>query len=238
MYLQIQRRGFIAGALGAMLASTRLGTDAISAQSHLSVLQLQQSPDWQGVSQALGAVGQLMDGEVFRVGMPRSDLQVTVRDIPLKPSFALGSYAAFKQIGSTPAETIVMGDLVLLDTELNDVMSGLFTAGFSVSGVHNHLNELTPHVMYMHYMGMGEPVVLAEGLAQALSASATPRKDLPTGTPQPSATPSTDLPTAQIEEALGHQARVVTGGVVQISIPRAETIMEGDVELLPSMGVA
>jgi hypothetical protein len=58
-------------------------------------------PDWKAVEQALGKPGQLQDGDVFRVGMPRTDLSVTVRGVPVKAGFALGSYAAFKQVGES-----------------------------------------------------------------------------------------------------------------------------------------
>src|SRR5215510_9955546 len=80
-------------------------------------------PDWKAVEQALGKPGQMQAGDVFRIGMPRTDLNVTVKGVPVKAGFALGSYAAFKQIGD---QTMVMGDLVLLDQEISAVMSGLF----------------------------------------------------------------------------------------------------------------
>ena len=72
-------------------------------------------PDWKAVEQALGKSGQTQPGDVFRVGMPRTDLSVTVKGVPVKAGFALGSYAAFKQIGD---HAMVMGDLVLLDQEI------------------------------------------------------------------------------------------------------------------------
>src|SRR5438876_2065635 len=128
-------------------------------------------PDWKAVEQALGKSGQLQPGDVFRVGMPRTDLTVTVKGVPVKAGFALGSYAAFKQIGD---RAMVMGDLVLLDQEVPAVMSGLFSGGLEVTAVHNHLNEMSPHVMYMHYGGHGDAVQMARALRQALSASATP----------------------------------------------------------------
>src|SRR6266478_9377134 len=115
-------------------------------------------PDWKAVEQALGKPGQLQPGDVFRIGMPRTDLAVTVKGVPVKAGFALGSYAAFKQIGD---QAMVMGDLVLLDQEVPAVMSGLFTGGLEVTAVHNHLNEMSPHVMYMHYEGHGDAVQLA-----------------------------------------------------------------------------
>ena len=78
-------------------------------------------PDWKAVEQALGKSG-LQPGDVFRIGMPRTDLTVTVKGVPVKAPFALGSYAAFKQVGD---RAMVMGDLVLLDQEVPAVMSGL-----------------------------------------------------------------------------------------------------------------
>jgi len=56
-------------------------------------------PDWKAVEQALGKSGQLQAGDVFRVGMPLTDLPVTVKGVAVKAGFALGSYAAFKQVG-------------------------------------------------------------------------------------------------------------------------------------------
>src|SRR5213083_2405341 len=80
-------------------------------------------PDWKAVEQALGKSGQMQPGDVFRIGMPRTDLSVTVKGVPVRAGFALGSYAAFKQMGD---QAMVMGDLVLLDQEIPAVMSGLF----------------------------------------------------------------------------------------------------------------
>ena len=187
------------------------------------------SPDWKAVEQALGKSGQLQAGDVFRVGMPRTDLNVTVRGVPVKAGFALGSYAAFKQEGD---HAMVMGDLVLLDAEVPAVMSGLFGNGLDVTAVHNHLNEMSPHVMYMHYEGHGDAVQLAKGLRQALSASATPFGSAPAAAP---AGPMLDA--KAIEQALGRQGRDIGGGVFQITVPRAETITAMGQPLLPAMGV-
>src|SRR6516162_1091890 len=96
---------------------------ALSLVSMVAVPALAASPDWKAVEQALGKTGQLQAGDVFRIGMPRTDLNVTVKGVPVKAGFALGSYAAFKQVGE---HAMVMGDLVLLDAEVPAVMSGLF----------------------------------------------------------------------------------------------------------------
>src|SRR5262245_61939989 len=171
------------------------------------------APDWKAVEQALGKSGLLMPGDVYRVGMPRTDLAVTVKGLPVKAGFALGSYAAFVQVGDT---AMVMGDLVLLDQEVPAVMSGLFAGGFEVTAVHNHLNEMAPHVMYMHYEGHGDAVQLAAALRQALSASGTPLGSAPAAV----ATGPT-LDAKAVEQALGRTGRDGGGGVFQVTVPRA-----------------
>src|SRR6059036_1237853 len=170
-------------------------------------------PDWKAVEQALGKSGQLQPGDVFRVGMPRTDLAVTVKGVPVKAGFALGSYAAFKQMGD---RAMVMGDLVLLDQEVPAVMSGLFSGGLDVTAVHNHLNEISPHVMYMHYEGHGDAVQMAKALRQALSASGTPLGAA--GAPPAAASQGPGLDTKQIEQALGRQGRDVGAGVFQVTV--------------------
>jgi hypothetical protein len=187
-------------------------------------------PDWKAVEQALGKSGQLMPGDVYRIGMPRTDLQVTVKGVAVRPGFALGSYAAFKQVGD---HAMVMGDLVLLDQEIGPVMAGLFASGLEVTAVHNHLNEMSPHVMYMHYAGHGDAVQLARGLRQALAASATPLGAAP---PAPAAQPGAGLDIRSIEQALGRSGRDI-GGIFQVTVPRVETITEAGMPLLPAMGV-
>jgi len=187
-------------------------------------------PDWKAVEQALGKTGQMQAGDVFRIGMPRTDLNVTVKGVPVKAGFALGSYAAFKQVGD---HAMVMGDLVLLDQEVPAVMSGLFAGGLEVTAVHNHLNEMSPHVMYMHYGGHGDAVQMARALRQALSASATPLG----GGPPAASTAGPTLDAKAIEQALGRSGRDVGGGVFQVTVPRAEAITEMGQALLPAMGV-
>jgi len=188
-------------------------------------------PDWKAVEQALGKAGQLMPGDVYRVGMPRTDLSVTVKGIPVKAGFALGSYAAFRQVGD---HAMVMGDLVLLDQEVPAVMSALLSGGLEVTAVHNHVNDVSPHVLYMHYGGHGDAVQLAKALRQALAASGTP---LGAAATAPAAVGGPTLDSKQIEQSLGRQGRDVGAGVYQVTVPRSETITEMGQPLLPAMGV-
>jgi hypothetical protein len=189
-------------------------------------------PDWKAVEAALGKSGQTQPGGVFRIGMPRTDLTVTVKSVPVKAGFALGSYAAFKPVGD---RAMVMGDLVLLDQEVPAVMAGLLKGGLEVTAVHNHLNDMSPHVMYMHYEGHGDAVKLAAALRLALSASGTPLGGA--GSPAAAAAAGPGLDTKQIEQALGRSGRALDGGLFQVTVPRAEVITEMGEQLLPAMGV-
>ena len=189
--------------------------------------------DWDAVQDALGRSGTMMAGDVFRIGMPRTDLKVTVNGVAVQPAFALGSYAAFKQYDDG---TMVMGDLVLLDEEVNAVMQGLFDNGFELSALHNHLNNVSPHVMYMHYEGLGDALQLAQALHQAVSASAIPLS--PAVPPPPPAAPTgPQLDAGMLDSILGHSGRA-SGSVLQYSIGRAETITEAGHALVPAQGVA
>jgi hypothetical protein len=190
----------------------------------------QPEAEWAAVEQALGSKGAVQAGDVFRVGMPRSDLKVTVQGVAVRPAFALGSYAAFHKMGKG---AMVMGDLVLLDEEVPKVMSGLLEGGLRITALHNHLNEMSPHVMYMHYSGQGDPVELAKALREALSASGTPFGTPPAGV----ATGASAIDQKPVEAALGRAGRV-TNGILQVVVGRAERITEDGMELLPAMGVA
>src|SRR5439155_23291905 len=102
---------------------------------------------------------------------------------------------------------MVMGDLLLLTQEVPAVMSGLFSGGTEVTAVHTHLNEMSPHVMYMHYEGHGDAIQMAKALRQALSASGTPLG----GTPATAAAGGPAFDTKKIVKALGRQGRDIGG---------------------------
>jgi Domain of Unknown Function (DUF1259) len=100
--------------------------------------------DWQQVKKALGVSGSMEPGDIYRVSLPRSDLKVTADGVQVKPAFALGSWLAFKKAGE---DTMVMGDLVLTEDEVNPVVSKLEEAGIQVTALHHHLDNLTPDVI-------------------------------------------------------------------------------------------
>src|SRR5207253_10711529 len=113
--------------------------------------------------------------------LPRSDLKVTLDGVTLKPALALGSWLAFVAHGQ--GQAMVMGDLVLTDTEVNPVIAKLIAGGIEITALHNHLLRNTPHTMYMHIAGHGDPVPLAKALHDALALSGTPLSQAPATSP-------------------------------------------------------
>lgn len=211
--------------------------------------------DWQqAIATGLGKSGTVMPGGVYRVGLPRTDLKVMLDGVQLKPSFALGSWLAFVRHGN---EVMVMGDLVLTDEEVNPVMKRLVEGGLEITALHNHLLRNSPHTMYMHVAGHGDPGKLATTLREALGASKTPFSGATAGAapqgadsmgpasagegpvPAQATAPdqALDLDTAAIDAAIGRKGKV-NGGVYAVSVPRAETPKDGGMEVPEAMGSA
>jgi hypothetical protein len=186
--------------------------------------------DWQAqVGEALGKTGSTAPGGIYRVGLPRTDLKVTLDGVELKPGFALGGWLAFEKMSE---QGMVMGDLVLTENEVNPVMTKLAAGGIEVTALHNHLLRNQPFTMYMHVLGRGDPVKLAAVLHTALGESKTPLSAAPPGPP-----PSIDLDTATIDQTLGAKG-TNNGGIYQFSIRRAEPIKDNGMDVPPPMGSA
>ncbi|WOF44988.1 DUF1259 domain-containing protein [Sphingopyxis indica] len=200
----------------------------------LSGASAQAAEPWeQAVAAAIGKPGTEMPGGVYRIGLPRSDLHVVLDGVRLKPALALGSWLAFAPHGG--GQAMVMGDLVLTDTEVNPVMAKLIAGGIEITALHNHLLRNTPHTMYMHIAGHGDPAQLAKVLHDALALSGTP---LSAPAAAASVTPETiDLDTAALDRILGHKGKI-GGGVYAFGIPRAEMPRDGGMALPPAMGSA
>jgi len=182
--------------------------------------------NWTTVDQALGRSGAAQPGDVYKFGLPRSDLTVTVDRIQLKPALALGSWVAFKP---TSAGAVVMSDLVLRDDEVEPVMAKLTEGGLEVTALHHHVLHETPRVYYMHIHGAGEAVKLAQAVRAAVDLTHTPPP--PTGTVAPSAGPL-GIDTARIAQVLGHSGKV-NGSVYQVSVARPDTIGEEHIVIPP-----
>ena len=187
------------------------------------------STDWKAVESAMERPGQPQPGDVMKFAMPRKDLHVTLGGVPIKPGLALGSWAAFKEMSGG---AMVMGDLVLTEDEVQPVMSKLQEGGIQEAAIHNHLIGESPRVLYMHIASHGDAVQMAKAIHAALALTKTPPPD---SAPAPSADLGFDQ--KQVEQILG-RAGEVNGGILQVSVPRAESITDSGMTVPPSMGVA
>ena len=189
-----------------------------------------QAIDWQKVDAALGRTA-AVTADVHRYGFPRSDLAVTLDGVAIKPALALGGWVAFK-----PAHggVMVMGDLVLTESEINPVMSKLIEHGLDITAIHNHVLRGNPATFYMHVGGHGDAEKLALAIRAGLAESRTPLAASPPAAPQP-----VDLDTAKLDEIIGAKGQA-NGGVYQFGVPRREPITEAGVAITPAgpMGVA
>jgi hypothetical protein len=122
--------------------------------------------DWQKVDSVFGRKA-AVSADVHRYGFSRSDLTVTLDGVIIKPAFALGGWVASK------------GDLVLLEAEVNSVMTKLIENGIQLTAVHNHLLRANPMPFYMHVGGHGDAVKMANAIRTALAESKTPLEAAP-----------------------------------------------------------
>jgi Domain of Unknown Function (DUF1259) len=198
-----------------------------------------EDPNWKAVGEALGKTGTEMPGGVYRVGLPRTDLKVSLDGVQLKPSLALGSWLAFQPIGG---KAMVMGDLVLTESEITPVLTKLTEGGIKITALHNHLLRASPATFYLHVLAQGDAVKVAAVLHDALSQSGTPLPQVASSGTQSQATgttpaPDVDLDIDMVNQTLGAKGKV-NGGVLQFSVPRAEKITEDGMEVPPAMGTA
>lgn len=184
--------------------------------------------DTDGIRREMGVEGETK-GDVYRLSLPRTDLTVTLEGVTLRPAFALGTWIAFK---GTEEQTVAHGDLVLTESEVGPVVAQLEREGIHITGLHNHLINESPRVMYLHFWGKGEASRLARTLKKALTVTKTPIG--PSKSPQGAEA----FPQAEtILKILGQKGEV-TGGILKVYIARPERITMMSIDLPPSMGMA
>lgn len=130
-----------------------------------SVMAQEIPTDYREVLTRLGRKGDYADN-VLKVGIPRNDLKITIAGIKTPTAFGFGGWLGFTK--GDDGNDVMMGDLVLLQDEVNPVMSALLDNGLEVSALHNHFFWDDPHVFYMHVHGHGRAVDLAKEVKPAL----------------------------------------------------------------------
>ncbi len=173
--------------------------------------------NWTGVNQELGRDGAEQPGGVHRYSFPRSDMKVAVDGIEVKPGLSLGGWLAFQPTQGNDA--MVVGDLVLLQTEIPAVTKKLLEGGIEVTAIHNHLLRAEPFPMYVHVEGNGDAMKLARAMKDAIALTAIPAPAAPAA-----ADPGFNVDV--IATAIGRKG-TLDGAIYRYNIPRAEQIHAG-----------
>lgn len=154
MTLSRQRTGISALCLFGVLLVASISAPAVTVKG------------WDAVAKILGKQGDLLADGVYKVTFPRNDLRITVHGAGLPVGMGLASWAAFMHLSD--GQAMVMGDTVMLASEVNPVIDELRKGGIEVVALHNHMLGEQPHVMYLHYQGVGQAEALAQTLRRAL----------------------------------------------------------------------
>jgi hypothetical protein len=169
-----------------------------------------------------------IQSQVYKITFPRSDLGVKVNDFPVAAGFALTSWMGFITMGN---ESMVMGDLVLLDAEVSTVVNRLVAAHFAITAIHNHLINEKPNIKYIHFSGSGNALQLADSIKSVLSVTGTPL------TVVPGQNKNNNPDWSKVEMILGKTGKH-NGDLLQYSFPRKEKLTESGMEMPPAIGMA
>jgi hypothetical protein len=169
-----------------------------------------------------------VQGNVYKISYPRSDLKVKVGDFSVAPGLALGSWVGIIKMEN---ESMMMGDLVLLDAEVPKVITKLVEENLDITAIHNHLINETPNIKYIHFHGSGDAVQLAKKIKSVLAVTATPLS-------APAAqTQTKNIDWSKVTAILGTTGKQ-NGMFLQYAFPRNEKLTESGMEMPPSMGMA
>jgi hypothetical protein len=198
------------GILFAILVTSFAGAVRVSAQE-IPV-------DYQAVLKSLERTGDYKAG-VLKVNIPRNDLKITIQGVSTPTPFGFGGWVALTK--GTGGSDVMMGDLVLLQDEVNPVMSALLENGINVTALHNHFFWDDPKVFYMHVHGMGKASDLARRVKPALDliGHVTPQASVPmSGTGIP-------LDNERLAKIVGHSGDA-SGAVYKITVGRDDLAMK------------
>jgi hypothetical protein len=180
-----------------------------------------------GLDKVFGRKG-TVTGNVYRVTFPRGDMKISVGDFSVAPGLALTSWVALHRMGS---ESMMMGDLCMLDSEEPAVVAKLVELGLAVTAIHNHLVGEKPAIKFLHFSGSGDALTLAGKIKQVFAATGTPLA-MP-GAPAVAAAPDWSA----VEAVLGSKGKK-SGNVLSYGFPRAEKLLENGMEMPAPMGMA
>jgi hypothetical protein len=173
--------------------------------------------EYQQVLTALGKQGDFKDN-VLKVNIPRNDVKVAVAGVATPTPFGFGGWVAMTR--GDGGHQVLMGDLVLLQDEVNPVMSALLDNGLEVTALHNHFFWDEPRMFYMHVHGHGAAAELARKLKPALDLIGKQGGSGSGAAPAASA-PANALNTAKLVEIVGAPGEQ-NGAVYKFTLGRSD----------------
>ncbi|MFG2480899.1 DUF1259 domain-containing protein [Streptomyces fagopyri] len=224
-----RRRVLAAVALAPVLTGAPAGAHALSAGEDPALVKpvMTKLADWADVGRALGRPGD-MKRFMYHTGLPRRDLTVFSRGVRINPALALGTHVSFVRYADH--STLLMGDAVVTEYELQRFIDVLQEHGILQTAIHKHLLAHEPDVWWVHLHAHGhDPVAVARGLRAAFDCTGTPRAE-PTAPSPPLA-----LDTAAIDAALGVKG-YADDEIYKCVFARRETVADGHLILPPGLG--
>jgi hypothetical protein len=194
-----------------------------------------QTTDWSAVETVFGKKGNVQDN-VFKITFPRYDLKVKIGDFNVAPGLALTSWVGFVKINNDKSmmmydQTMIMGDLVLLDNEVELAITKMIASNIDVTAIHNHLIGESPAIKFVHFSGKGEAVGLAQAIKSVLVTTGTPLN------PPMAQTNEIKPDWSKAEAILGTNGKP-NGILLQYNFPRMEKLTEHGMEMSPYIGMS
>jgi Domain of Unknown Function (DUF1259) len=224
---------------GALLAGTSL-LDFKSANAFS--LNLAKTPaltadEIAAIEAAIGKKGSYKEAEAtYTIPLPRNDLKVTLKGEPVPIPFGFGGWISIKKTLDGKS-AVIMGDNVLLQEEVNPLISAAQAVGLEIGAIHNHFFYEEPRIFYMHIHGMGSVEELAKKYAQTISATKISPKNQPPAGPPPAKTGKDIFDVAQLNAIIKYEA-AINGPTIKYTIGRADlNVIDMGAEMTTNIGL-
>ncbi|OCX51894.1 hypothetical protein BEL04_17985 [Mucilaginibacter sp. PPCGB 2223] len=189
------------------------------------------------IEAAIGKKGSYKEAEAtYTIPFPRNDLKITVKGDAVPIPFGFGGWMSIKRTVNGKS-AMLMSDCVLLQEEVNPLISAAQAAGLEVGAIHNHFFYEEPHIFYMHVHGMGSPEELAQKYAKAISATKIAPQNQPLAGPPPVKTGKDIFDVGALNRIVGYEA-AINGPTIKYTIGRADlTVMAMGAEMTANIGL-
>lgn len=189
------------------------------------------------IDAAIGKKGSYKEAEAtYTVPLPRNDLKITLKGESVPISFGFGGWVSIKR-SVDGKSAMIMSDCVLLQEEVNLLITAAQEAGLEIGAIHNHFFYEEPRIFYMHIHGMGTPEELAKKYAKAISATKIAPQNQPSAGPPPVKTGKDIFDVDALNKIIGYEA-AINGPTIKYTIGRPDLkVMAMGVEMTPNIGL-